>query len=91
VSLADIPAAVVTAWAALVSAIATPFTAVFLFVMGRKVEKISEQTDGMNKAMVKLAGEAGRRAGAEQATAVAEVKADALAKGQAQGRAEGKP
>jgi len=84
----DVPAAVVTAWAQLVSAICTPFVAVFLFFMGRKVNKIGEQTDGMSKALAKSAHADGVAKGVEQATAVAEVKAAALADGQAQGRAE---
>jgi hypothetical protein len=84
----DVPAAVVTAWAALISAISTPFVAVFLFFMGRKVEKISEQTDGMNKAMVKLADRAGHARGDKEATERGVAKAADLAEGQAQGRAE---
>ena len=87
-SFSDIPTAAIAAWASLVTAIFTPCMAVFMFLMGRKVEKIGEQTNGMSQALSKAAGKAGHAAGVAQATAAGEEKAAALAEGQAQGRAD---
>jgi hypothetical protein len=85
----DIPPALVTAWAALISAITTPVVALLVFFMSRKLEKVAEQTDGMNKSMVKLADKAGHARGDKEATERGVAKAADLAEGQAQGRAEG--
>jgi hypothetical protein len=89
-SVSEIPAATIAAVASLVTAISSPFVAIFMFIMGRKVDKIGEQTDGLSKALVDAAGKAGHAKGSAEATHTAEVKADALAQGQAEGRAEGR-
>jgi hypothetical protein len=88
VTISDLPAAVVSAWAQFIAAVSTPFLAIFMWYMGRKVNKIEKQTDGLSQQLVTAAGKAGHAKGTKEATEAGVVKADALAEGQRQGREE---
>ena len=96
-SFFQIPAPVVTAWATLISAVSTPFVALFIFLMGREqrsqgkiIHEVKEQTDGMAEQMAKDRGKAGYEKGTRDATAVAESTAAALAEGHAAGLEQGR-
>jgi hypothetical protein len=81
-------APIITAIAAVLTAIAMPFVIVFQYLTGRDLKKVKEHTDGMVGQIAKMAEEKGHAKGAAQATTAGEEKAATLAEGQAQGRAQ---
>ena len=87
---------IITACAAVASALAMPFIVVFQYLTGKRAEqrdaalaanvtKIKEHTDGMVGKIEALAEQKGHKEGIEHATAAAEEKAATLAEGQAKG------